>query len=379
LLQWNLRDARVAAGEEKAAALAKVAPTAAQLNQLAKLLSQRKDLEASEELKRIADQLKRSAERLQADAKDREAAEKAALRELSTLEQLVQEMQRQSGQLSPEEMAALAKALEQQDETRPAAEALQAGNAEQAAKALEEAARKLAEKQDPAAMENMQQTLQQALERLAQQKQLSEAMQQLAKQLAQQGGQGAMNELLQKLAQMLRQMPQQGGGQQSGKPGGKQSDQQTLQALLSALQNMKQGQAPGQLQPGGQQPGGGQVMIESFGENERSQALLGNAQMPTGRPGTEQDRGTTESPFGSERSEMADKGGELALRGQLGEGESLSQMLPSAGGNDKAQRRYKELYEAMAPAASDALLQENIPLGSRFFIKRYFEAIRPPE
>ena len=288
----------------------------------------------------------------------------------------MQEIQRQSGQLSPEEMDALAKALEQQDETRAAAEALQAGNAEQAAKALDEAAQKLAENQDPEAMQNMQQTLQQALERLAQQKQLSAAMQQLAKQLSQQGGQGPMNELLQKLAQMLRQS---GNSQQPGKPGGKQSDQQTLQALLSALQNMKQGQAPGQIQPGGQQPGGGQVMIESFGDNERSQALLGNAQIPTGRPGTERDRGTTESPFGSERSDIADKGGELSLRGQLGEGESLSQMLPSAGGNDKSQRRYKELYEAMAPAASDALLQENIPLGSRFFIKRYFEAIRPPE
>ena len=31
----------------------------------------------------------------------------------------------------------------------------------------------------------------------------------------------------------------------------------------------------------------------------------------------------------------------------------------------------------MAPAAQDALLQEEIPLGSRFFIKRYFESIRP--
>jgi hypothetical protein len=33
----------------------------------------------------------------------------------------------------------------------------------------------------------------------------------------------------------------------------------------------------------------------------------------------------------------------------------------------------------MAPAAEDAVQQENIPLGSRLLIKRYFEAIRPKE
>ena len=54
-------------------------------------------------------------------------------------------------------------------------------------------------------------------------------------------------------------------------------------------------------------------------------------------------------------------------------------MLPTAGDKSKAARRYKELYNAMAPAAENAVEQENIPLGSRFFIKRYFESIRPKE
>jgi hypothetical protein len=33
----------------------------------------------------------------------------------------------------------------------------------------------------------------------------------------------------------------------------------------------------------------------------------------------------------------------------------------------------------MAPAAQDAVEQENIPLGSRLYIRRYFESIRPAE
>ena len=47
--------------------------------------------------------------------------------------------------------------------------------------------------------------------------------------------------------------------------------------------------------------------------------------------------------------------------------------------SSKSSRRYKEIYDAMAPAAEDAAQQENIPLGSRFFIRRYFESIRPKE
>ena len=61
------------------------------------------------------------------------------------------------------------------------------------------------------------------------------------------------------------------------------------------------------------------------------------------------------------------------------EGETLQQMLPTTGDTSRSNRRYKELYGAMAPAAQDAVVQENIPLGSRFLIKRYFESIRPAE
>ena len=67
------------------------------------------------------------------------------------------------------------------------------------------------------------------------------------------------------------------------------------------------------------------------------------------------------------------------IAGRQGEGQSLQQSLTSAGDSSKSNRGYKDLYEAMAPAAQEAVLQENIPLGSRFFIKRYFESIRPKE
>ena len=105
----------------------------------------------------------------------------------------------------------------------------------------------------------------------------------------------------------------------------------------------------------------------------------GDPQMPSGQPGTENDKGTTDNPFGKDRDAAGQQANSQQLAGRLGEGETLQQFLPSAGDTSRAGRRYKELYQAMAPAAEDAVLQENIPLGSRFFIKRYFESIRPKE
>ena len=96
-------------------------------------------------------------------------------------------------------------------------------------------------------------------------------------------------------------------------------------------------------------------------------------------PASEVYTGTTDSPFGKDRHEPGKEAQAKQLSGRLGDGETLQQSLTSAGDQSKSRRGYKDLYEAMAPAAQDAVQQENIPLGSRFFIKRYFEAIRPRE
>jgi hypothetical protein len=173
---------------------------------------------------------------------------------------------------------------------------------------------------------------------------------------------------------------QQQGKQSASSGNGQQMTEQMLKNLLAALQNMKQGGQP-QGDPSDSPGDGSRISMQSFsGQPSPGEGnMLGGAQFPTGQPGSENDTGTTATAMGDDPSEAADKGADLALRGQLGEGESLSQLLPGATDNSQAQRRYRELYEAMTPAAQDAVMQEEIPLGSRFFIKRYFEAIRPPQ
>jgi hypothetical protein len=381
LLQWQVVELRAGIAHEQALAREEVSPHVARLATLAGALEKAREKHGEADLERIARELKRSAEMLRSDAKDRTAATKAAMRELSRLEQLVRETQQDTAKLSPDDLEALAVGLEQQEETAAAAEAIREGRNDDAARMLQKAAERLENVNDPVTAAQAEETLRKAMERLAQQRQISEALREIAREMSQRTGQGSTGTMLQKLAQMLQKArPASGGAQQPGQAGNdSKGTKPMLQKLLAALQNMKNGQPPGEPRDGGTEGDnpGGQVLVQSFGD-PAGDAMPGPI-APAGNPGSERDASTTETPFGPERSEMADNGGELRLRGQLGEGESLSQLLPAAGGDDKARLRYKEIYDAMAPAAEDAMLQDSIPIGSRFFIKRYFESIRPAE
>jgi hypothetical protein len=377
LLRWEARNTFAIRDAEKTAARAAVEDTAKHLEELAREANRASKQNKADELKKLAEQLKRSAEQLRANATNPEEAKKSALREISALEQMVQDMQKSPTALTPEEMQALAKALAQNDATKDAAEALKAGDAAKAAEQLEKDMQKLAEQKDDATSEKMREDIEKAIKELAQQKQISEAMQKLAQQLQKGAGQqgGNSSEAAKQLAQMLRQMAQGKSGQQSGG-----QSQQSLQNLLAALENMKAGEGQNKQsdQPQGGQPSGS-VAMQSFSQNNTNgPSGEGDPRMPSGHHG-DHDSGTTDSPFGQDKNPAAKDGQQQQIAGREGEGESLQQSLLSAGDASKSNRRYKALYEAMDPAAQDAVLQENIPLGSRFLIKRYFESIRPQE
>jgi hypothetical protein len=379
LLQWEADSTFAAREADRIAARAAVEDTAKQLEKLARETEKVSEQNKADELKKLAEQLQRSAEQLRAQATTPEEAGKSALRELSSLEQMVQDMQKSPAALTPEEMKALAKALAENEATKEAAAALAAGDQQKAAEELEKEMQKLAEQKDDVTPENVRKSIEDAIKQLAQEKQLSEAMQKLAQEMKQAGAQqqgGNSSEAAKQLAQMLRQMAQGKSGQRSG---GQQS-QQAMQNLLSAIQNMKfgEGQKPQSGEPqAGQAPNG--VKIESFAQSQSGPPTPGDPNLPSGHPGGERDVGTTDSVFGKEKNPAGKEGQQQQIAGRMGEGDSLQQSLLSAGDNSKSHRGYKNLYEAMAPAAQDAVLQENIPLGSRFLIKRYFESIRPQE
>jgi hypothetical protein len=379
LLQW---EARLTFGAREADARlgrAEVEGTAQQLEELARETQRLNEQTPTEDLEKLARELKRTAEQLRANATDPEQAAKAQLRELSALEQLVQELQKTPERPSDSELGELAKALKENAATEEAGTSLEAGDLAKAAEQLEQAMQQLAEQKDQRTKEQIDEALQEALKKLADQQQASEAMKKLAEQMqAQNGENSASSEAMEKLAEMLKNMPGQRG--QSKQPGSPQNAQ-NLQNLLAALQNLKFGEGQPSdgknPQPGdGKQPGQG-IVMQSFADANPGGSPDG--QIPSGQPGSERDTGTTATPFGKDAGEVGRDGAAQSLTGRLGEGETMQQFLPTSGDSTKSQRRYKELYEAMAPAAQDAVVQENIPLGSRFFIRRYFESIRPRE
>lgn len=379
LLQWEARQIFAAREADAAAGRAAVEDTAKKLEDLAKQTAKANEDAKSEELKKIAEQLKRSAEELRANAKNAEEGAKSALRELSALEEMIKEMQKSQGGMTPEEMKAMAKALEQQDATKDAASEMNKGNLAKAAEELEKAMQKLADQKDEKTAEEVKKALEDAIKRLAEQKQLSEQMQKLQQQLQRMAAEkgGDSNEAAKQLADMLRKMAQGKSGQSKGS----QQGASAMKNLMSALQNMKfsEGQSEGENQPGGENDSSA-VVVQSFSKDgQPGLPMPGNPDQPSGQPGSEKDTGTSDTPFGKDKNTASKDGKEQQLTGRMGDGESMQEALTSAGDQSKSRRAYKDLYEAMAPAAQDAVLQENIPLGSRFFIKRYFEAIRPKE
>ncbi len=156
--------------------------------------------------------------------------------------------------------------------------------------------------------------------------------------------------------------------------------EQQLQQLINSLENMKEGlQQPGgdgQGKPGDPSQGRGSLAsVESFAKPGGSDPGFN----PSGVPGGEKDAGHDgkifdDKPVANEPSAGVAK----RLAGLPGEGESQQELVNAAGDSSKAGRAYRQLYEAAAPAAQDAVEQENIPLGSRRFVRRYFENIRPP-
>ncbi len=388
LLWWSAMNANAIKDARAAQETAAISSTAKQLDRLgaaADILAQEND---DKLLKLVADRLRQSAEQMRAEASEGKDAHKAALRELAQLDDFVKDLRRPEA-ATPDELKALADALAKHEQTREAAKDIAGGNLAEAAKKLAETAK------DESSAEQVNATLKQALDHLAERRE--EVSKQIEK--LQQAGEGGRRDLLKRIAEALNDLAQQGknvarDGKGSPKSEQKKMTDDDLRRLLGALEGIKdqqqrqqEGDGPqgGQPQPGeqkeGEANGDGKVAMLNFPTGEKPGETPGESiHFPSGKPGNGTDRDTTKDPFGAKSAAPNDAARKEQNAGQLGEGESLSALIPSAAaGDEKAVRRYRELYDAAAFAAEDAVTQENIPLGARFLIRRYFQAIRPKQ
>ncbi len=346
--------------------------TAARLEEIATRLEEKR--ENPETMKKVAEALKKGAEHLRAEAHGA-APEKAVLRELSEMEETLKSAQ------AGHEMAVLADALEAMKPSPTAEEAagaLRQGDAGAAARKLEELARQLAEKSGTAGeqerLARMEKGMQRAARELGERSALGAAAAKAAAAGQRHDAKGA-GEAMNELGEALR-------ASRSARSGGEGQPSETsreLEALIAAMREMKSGQSEKPGQEGESAPGNGRRMfaMSPSGKEGRGDPMAGLGESASGQPGSEHDQGTKKSPYGAEGAPPAAPEMQTQIQGLLGEGESLRTLLPSQPGEEPAKTGYKALYEAAAPAAEDALEKENIPLGSRLFVKRYFESIRP--
>jgi hypothetical protein len=379
-----------------AVAQEKVEGQAKTLEQIAAELAKAAETRGDEDLAKLAKAMQERAARLkERAAKDRDA-DKLALREISALESILREMQQNAGapHASLEELAALAEALERTPEGKDAAEALKSGEIAQAGRHFEELLQKLKQRGDAAKqLDELARSMQEKGAKLsAEQKgEIARQMEQAA-QAAQAGRSEQVQQLLQRLADLLKQTGKGNtaksdpakSGEGKGPPTVRLPlDVKTLQELINALEKLKQsGGADRDAVDAASRALIRIPLPNPDGRRNPSDGKPGaeNSDLPGAQKGEENDRGTSDRLFADKAAEArVPEGPARRLEGALGDGSSLQEFMQSAAAGGKSSSAYRELYGVMAPAAQDAVEQENIPLGSRFYIRKYFEAIRPPE
>jgi hypothetical protein len=234
--------------------------------------------------------------------------------------------------------------------------------------------------------------------------QLRQKLQELREMLRQQG-QGGQQQMvrLRRFQQHARGQQGQGDSQGQGQQGqGQQGQGQQGQGQQGQGQQGQngQGQGQGQGQQGqgqqgqGQQgqgqgqgetwilgPGGEKIMVLSSGRQQGGQGQnQGQGGQGQGQPnphgwGTGHDNnvqgGATNPKMGTQDTQVAGN--------DTGQGGSRSEVIRGAAERGFASRNYSKVYREYHNVAEEALNKDDIPGGYRFYVRRYFQLIRPRE
>jgi hypothetical protein len=220
--------------------------------------------------------------------------------------------------------------------------------------------------------------------------QLRQKLQELREMMRQQGqgGQGQMAR--------LRRFQQQARGQ-SGGQGGQQGEGQEGQGQEGQGQEGQgqgqQGQGPQAGQPGGGGTGKGQTGGANGGEvwvlgpNGQKMLMLSQSRSSASgagggsgdEPGGGKGWGTSHDAHveGKATAGVA-PGQNTQVAGQdTGQGASRSEVIEGAAERGFATRGYQKVFREYDTVAEEALSKDEIPGGYRFYVRRYFELIRP--
>ncbi len=193
-------------------------------------------------------------------------------------------------------------------------------------------------------------------------------------------------ELLKRLQEMREILRQQGaGGQQrmqrlmrfgrkargqSGGPGGEQGGGK------GQGQGVRPGQITPMLVPG---EGGGEIPMAGMGQGSQGAGKPGD-QPGGGGPGGKEWGTGHDANVGGESTELKGQTKDVVAAGvDTGEGTASSEVIYGAAQRGFVGRGYQKVYTDYQTVAERVMEQDEIPPGYRFYVRRYFQLIRPRE
>jgi hypothetical protein len=339
-------------------------------DELQSLLERRRDEAAQEHEPSLLRQRQRELERLE---RDRAAVAEQRRR----LERLRREMERAAEDLNRERRDAAAEELERgaEDLNRTAREQM----SEEQRRQLEEQMRQLREmirrqREQPQANGGQGQGQGQSGQGGGPQRRL----QRFVLRAQGQGGQGARLRL---------------PGQGQGSEGGQQRPQSGAQGQGQGSEGQQggqgaqggQGQAQGGQGQGQGQPGGEAALELTAGRGGDAVLELPGMGEGQGRGGRGEGGGLTGAGAGDQHdpnmledpTRLNSRAQNTRVEGQASEGPSRSEVILGAADRGFASSPYRRVYTDYSDHAEEVLEQDEIPPGYRFYVRRYFQLIRP--
>ena len=97
---------------------------------------------------------------------------------------------------------------------------------------------------------------------------------------------------------------------------------------------------------------------------------------PTGNPGDGIGHGSDPALKGAV-TKLKSRRRDTMVRGAQGKGPTRSEVILGAAEQGFSTRRYRRVYGDYSPVIEDVLKREDVPLGYKYYVKLYFQLIRP--
>ena len=331
----------LAAALERAAAAVQVKEDSPEDRQ--RKLEQKQDQKRDEEEQRLKEEQRQLKKKLEQNPKDEEAR-----RELQRNQRKLERLEREK---------------KEQSEAKRQLERLQ--------REMQKAAEELRKQLSPEALEQLRKMAQEAGKMEQEMKKLG-AGKQMKVQIAE------LKEMLRRAGQSGQgkdgQVPLPGDGKDKGKGRGQQ---------LSDFNQRANGSGEKTLVLGGGGENGQSILLPlpGGGGDKPGDKPGGGGDKPGDKPGGGGDEAGTEhdpNMMGRQTS-LPSRKVDSKVNGKQGDGPSKSETIAGSAGKGFATRDYKKVYGEYSSVVEEVMTKERVPPGYRFYVKRYFQLIKPRE